>query len=99
MTDRKSDQPEPDLGDEGIIFILPAFVSATGFACAREWAENRRGHECGCPRCLKKLGLVLCWHQADWVETGDMQDHWRRRIVSVRTAGYAAHLICPGYEK
>ncbi len=92
-----SGEPDPELGSEGLLFILPAFVSAMGFSCAREWTQDRLGQECGCPQCLRKIGLVLCWHPEDWNESADMQDHWRRRIVSVKVAGYASHLICPGY--
>lgn len=93
--------PQDDDDNKFIVFVLPQYVSPMGFSCSREWTENKNQYEtfaCGCPRCLKKFGLCLCFHQADWNESGDMQEHWRKRIVSVKTASYAAHLICPGYE-
>jgi len=92
------DHHQEDDDQRMILFILPAFVSASGYSCAREWCEDRMNHECGCPRCLRKLGLVVIFHANDWNDVGDMQGHWRKRIVSVKSASYASHLICPGYE-
>ncbi len=89
--------PHDDDDQTTLLFILPCFVNALGFSCAREWTESRIGSECGCPRCLKKIGLILCFHADDWNDSGDMQAHWRKRIVSVKTASYASHLVCPGY--
>ncbi len=88
---------EGDDPGERIVFVLPAFVTAMGFACAREWTESSISFECGCPRCLKKIGLTLIFNWEDWNDSADMQDHWRKRIVSVKIAEYASHLICPGY--
>lgn len=99
MTYQKAEgdfEHEPE--ETHLLFVLPAFVSQLGFSCSREWTEKRKGHECGCPRCLRKIGLVLCFHADDWNDSGDMQAHWRKRIVSVKTASYASHLICPGYD-
>ncbi len=93
--------PEPeddDVEETNLVFVLPCFVSQLGFSCAREWTEHKAGFECGCPRCLKKIGLVVVFHADDWNDSGDMQSHWRKRIVSVKTANYAMHLIVPGYE-
>ena len=90
--------PQDDDDQQLVVFILPAFVQSLGFSCASDWTEERTTHECGCPRCLKKLGLSLCYHQEDWNETGDMQSHWRKRVVSMKTASYASHLLVSGYE-
>lgn len=90
--------PQDDDDSKGLTFILPAYVSALGFSCAREWTEERSGMQCGCPRCLRKNGLVLIFHQGDWREDLDCQEQWRVRIVSAKTASYAKHLICPGYD-
>lgn len=90
---------DDDVEESTILFILPCYVSELGFSCAREWTEHRLGHECGCPRCLHKAGITLIFHLEDWNDTGDQKAHWRKRIVSIKTASYASHLICPGYER
>ncbi len=99
-----------DADEQGNInFILPQFVSdlgnvdnrkriPSGYSCAKEWTETRKGFACGCPRCLRKLGLSLTFHHEDWNESGDCQEHWRKLIVSVKTANLVTHLIVPGYE-
>ena len=96
-----NDRPFPDTDPQDktfLVFVLPQFVTAMGHSCSREWTEEKRSYECGCPRCLKKIRLALCFHQADWNESGDMQEHWRKRIVSARVARLVRHLVCPGYE-
>ncbi len=96
---KKNDTPLEALDDQNhLIFILPAFATPMGFSCSREWTEEKASYECGCPRCLKKSGLTLIYHQEDWNDSGDMQEHWRKRIVSAKTASYAPHLVCSGYE-
>ncbi len=83
--------------DDRQIFILPHFVSEMGYSCARHWTESSMRFQCGCPRCLDKIGLCLVFNAEDWNDSGDMQDHWRKRIVSVKTAICAVSLIVPGY--
>jgi len=81
-----------------VSFILPQFVSAMGFSCAREWTEDKIGFTCGCPRCLRKAGLVLVYDHQHWNEAGDCREQWGRLIVSARTASLVPHLVVPGYE-
>lgn len=92
------DQPDEEHEEHNLMFILPKFVSAQGFFCAKGWTEKKIGFACGCPRCLRKHGLVLIFHTEDWNESGDCQEHWRKLIVSVKTANLVRHLIIPGYE-
>ncbi len=90
---------EDDADETGkIMFILPQFVSAQGYSCAKEWTETKTGYHCGCPRCLRKLGLALVFHVEDWNKTGDCQEQWRKLIVSARVARVASNLVVPGYE-
>ncbi len=96
--DWRDDDPAEENVQPQLSFILPQFVSAMGFSCAREWADDRVGFACGCPRCLRKLGLVLIFDHKHWNESGDCQDQWGRLIVSAKTASLVSHLVCPGYE-
>jgi hypothetical protein len=89
------DDPE---GQQSLTFILPQWNTAMGFSCARDYADEHAHFTCGCPRCLRKIGLTMIFHQEDWREDGDCREHWRRRIVSQKTAGYAKHLVIPGYD-
>jgi len=88
---------EGDHPSERKHFILPQFINAMGYSCAREWAESSIRFQCGCPRCLRKVGLSLTFHPEDWNEAGDCQPHWRKLIVSEKTGRLASHLIVPGY--
>ena len=78
-------------------FLLPAFVSELGSACSREYCEDKTDMECGCPNCLENKGLTLAFDVRDWNSSDDLPEHWRKRILSLRTARLAKHLICPGY--
>ena len=97
---RYSDNDPQDNDDDqtAVSFLLPQWNNVMGFSCTRDYAKTRQGVECGCPRCLKKAGLVLCYHVDDWNESGDLKAMWRKHIVSAKTASYASHLICYGYE-
>ncbi len=81
------------------LFILPQFVGSvcTGYSCAKEWTERMAHFQCGCPMCLDELGLCLCYDPEDYREDKDCEEQWRKRIVSVKTAICAVHLIVPGY--
>ncbi len=104
MTFNHSDYDSNDDEQERptLSFILPQFAISSfgvrGFSCAKEWTEDRVAFSCGCPNCLHENGLTLVYHPEDWNESGDCQQEWRKRIVSVKTASYTMHLICGGYE-
>ncbi len=80
-----------------IAFVMPTYVEELGWSCAREWVEDKHELECGCPKCLERVGLTLTYDVEDWNKEQDLSDIWRKRIVSLRTGRLAKHLICPGY--
>lgn len=82
---------------EMIVFVLPTYAQELGWSCAKDFVENKPDTECGCPSCLEGVGLTLVFDVEDWNKVGDLPEHWRKRIVSLRTGRLAKHLICPGY--
>ncbi len=46
---------------------------------------------------MNRFGLTLIFDVRDWNTEDDQPEHWRKRIVSLRTGRLAKHLICPGY--
>lgn len=80
-----------------ISFVLPCYVQEQGWSCAREFCEAKPDTECGCPGCLERVGLTLTFDVEDWNKDHDLSEHWRKRIVSLRTGLLAKHLVCPGY--
>ena len=84
---------------EEIIFIIPSLsdLPVGKIGCADEWCESTEGFVCGCPNCLSRLGLSLCYHVADWRSDGYRKPGWRKQIVSEKTALAARHLIVDGY--
>lgn len=93
--DRESYEPEEE--EHELRFVLPLWDPVLSFSCAREWTEDKRSFQCGCPRCLERQGLTLVYHVEDWRESGDGKETWRKRVASIRTARLAPHLVVPGY--
>lgn len=87
----------PDAQQRELYHVLPQFVSAMGYSCAKDWCETKDAYFCGCPKCLEKDGLTLVYNADDFDPVDGIQDHWRKRIVSLRVGRCAAHLICPGF--
>ncbi len=90
-------EPGERTPNDTLVFVLPAFISGMGYSCARDWCETSIRYVCGCPRCLDKNGLCLCYSPEDYREDRDCEEQWRKRVVSVKTAICAVHLIVPGY--
>ncbi len=89
---------DPHAADENpcITFILPKWDATLSFSCAKDWVEDKRGYQCGCPNCLRKFSLCLIYHVQD-VNQGVVPEQCRLRIVSRRTAIMAPNLQVPGY--
>ncbi len=83
--------------DRQLFFILPAYVAPLGHSCAKEYCAEHPAYSCGCPVCLAAIGCTLVWNADDYDPEEGIQDHWRKRIVSIRTARLAAPLIIQGY--
>ncbi len=83
---------------ENLQYLLPQYDEPLGgWSCAREFVADKPTFHCGCPNCLRKEGLPLVFHAEDWSLEGDKAEHWRKRIVSLKTGRLAAKLIVPHY--
>lgn len=80
-----------------VYYVLPAHDPERGYACTKGFCADKRDFMCGCPNCLRKDGLTLTFHAEDWNADDDQREHWRVRLVSLKTGRLAAHLICPHY--
>ena len=94
----RQDESHTGGNEAAIMIILPLFKAELGgYSCSKEWCEDKRSHACGCPKCLDHAGLTLCWSPEDWNESGDLIEHWSKRVVSQKTARLCTHLIIQGY--
>lgn len=89
-------QLEPD-DERQLFFILPQYVAPLGHSCAKDYCAENPAYSCGCPLCLTEIGCTLAYNAEDWDPEAGLDQHWRKRIVSLRTGRLAAMMIVPGY--
>ena len=88
-------KPAPE---ENLQYVLPQYDEPLGgWSCAREFVADKPTFLCGCPNCLRKEGLTLVFHAEDFNLEDDQPEHWRKRIVSLKTGRLAAKMIVPHY--